>query len=464
VVSGSGANKSITYVGDGWYRCAFTATSGQGSGAQIRWSAETSAGLPGDGTSGIFVWGAQFSNSGSLDPYVYNPGAIPSSTAYYGPRFDYDPVTLAPKGLLIEEQRVNLLFRSEEISDVAWLKPNGDTVSANTSVAPNGTTTMDTFVESASTGLHTLVQSTTITANTFITASVFLKAAGRSVVKIKLSDSADINGVTVEVNLTTGAIATAATAYGTGSSASATITNFGNGVYRCTLTGTVGTGNTTATLRLRSLVTAGGSETFAGLNAAAFIVWGAQLEVGAFATSYIPTVASTVTRAGDSTTMIGSNFSNWYNQSEGTIIVQFVAITNGVNSTGGNSFPFVYDIDSAAVPTSGHSLILSAGYGPGWNTITAILGVAQATLAGSMTLGNANVRKIAYAYRTNDFAASANGGAATIDTLGDLPTNDRMSIGIQNASVGVNNFTGYMQRITYYPTRLTDAQHQALTL
>ena len=78
-----------------------------------------------------------------------------------------------------------------------------------------------------------------------------------------------------------------------------------------------------------------------------------------------------------------------------------------------------------------------------------------------MTLGNASVRKIAFAYRTNDFAASANGGAATTDTSGTLPTNDRMTIGAQN--INSNTFTGYMQRITYYPTRLTDAQLQALT-
>jgi hypothetical protein len=160
--------------------------------------------------------------------------------------------------------------------------------------------------------------------------------------------------------------------------------------------------------------------------------------------------------------MTGTNFSSWYNQSEGTIIPQFVAITNGVSSTGGSAFPFVYEIDSSAASTSNHQLILSAGYGPGWNEGTSVLGVSQVSFQDAMTLGNANVRKIAYAYRTNDFAGCANGGTVLTDTSGTLPSPDRMSIGSQNVS-GSNVFTGYIRTLTYYPSRLTNAQLQALT-
>jgi hypothetical protein len=79
-----------------------------------------------------------------------------------------------------------------------------------------------------------------------------------------------------------------------------------------------------------------------------------------------------------------------------------------------------------------------------------------------MTLGNANVRKIAYAYRTNDFAGCANGGTVLTDTSGTLPSPDRIGIGCQNANGG-NSLTGYMRAFTYYPSRLTNAQLQALT-
>jgi hypothetical protein len=112
---------AITSVGNGWYRCSVTATT---TAASLTFRVymmtdATTFSYTGDGTSGIYIFGAQLSDSASVDPYVYQPVAAPTSTAYYGPRFDYDPVTLAPKGLLIEEQRTNLLLRSEEFDNAA---------------------------------------------------------------------------------------------------------------------------------------------------------------------------------------------------------------------------------------------------------------------------------------------------------------------------------------------------------
>lgn len=110
----SGTGASIISVGNGWYRCSVirnvpdTATRSW----VILLNNGSSASYTGDGTSGIYIFGAQLSDSASLDPYVLNAGAAPSAAAYYGPRFNYDPVTLAAKGLLIGEQRSNLLLNS----------------------------------------------------------------------------------------------------------------------------------------------------------------------------------------------------------------------------------------------------------------------------------------------------------------------------------------------------------------
>jgi len=122
-VGAGSITSSITAVGDGWYRCSITATAtaSASSGLQIRISSALTTGAgnsyQGDGTSGIYLWGAQLSDSGTVDPYVYNGGsAVIASAAYYGPRFDYNPVTLAPLGLLIEEARTNLLLNSATLS------------------------------------------------------------------------------------------------------------------------------------------------------------------------------------------------------------------------------------------------------------------------------------------------------------------------------------------------------------
>ena len=69
-------------------------------------------------TSGdaVYAWGAQLSDSGSLDPYVPVYGAAVTSAAYYGPRRDFDGATLACKGLLVEQSKTNLLLNSATLS------------------------------------------------------------------------------------------------------------------------------------------------------------------------------------------------------------------------------------------------------------------------------------------------------------------------------------------------------------
>ncbi len=453
---------TITNAGNGWYRVSVTGTADSTTTTcYVNLTDGSSITYTGDGVSGAFLWGAQLSNSASVDPYVYNPGAAPTSTAYYGPRFDYNPVTLAPNGLLIEEQRVNLVFPAN--ATTGWsASPGGSmTATANAATSPDGTSNA-TKIATGDTLNSGHIWYTTFTGaiNTVYTGSAYLKAGEYTRAQISFANSGFASATRGALfDLSNGTIVA------TAASTTATITNAGNGWYRCTVTTTSdadgGAYVFDTSPKPASVTTIGGLYTPASVGLGGFL-YGAQVEAGAFATSYIPTVASTVTRAADIASMTGTNFSSWYNQSEGTIIPQFVAITNGVGSTGGSAFPFVYEIDSSAASNSNHQLILSAGYGPGWNEGTSILGVSQVSFQDAMTLGNANVRKIAYAYRTNDFAGCANGGTVLTDTSGTLPSPDRMSIGSQNVS-GSNVFTGYIRTLTYYPSRLSDAQLRALT-
>jgi hypothetical protein len=109
---------SITPVGDGWFRCAVTVAPTAGT-LEIYLAIVTSSTaarlevFSGTGERTLLLWGAQLSDSASLDPYSPVFGAAPSAAAYHGPRLDYDPVTLAAKGLLVEETRTNLYLNSE---------------------------------------------------------------------------------------------------------------------------------------------------------------------------------------------------------------------------------------------------------------------------------------------------------------------------------------------------------------
>jgi len=435
---------AITSVGNGWYRCAVTVTTGS-SVAFARAIvginktgviSATAGGLEsylGNG-SGILIWGAQLEQASAATDYTRNVGGV------FPPRFDYDPVTLAPRGLLIEEQRVNLLLRSQEFDNAAWSKLRSS-VTANATTAPDGTVTADKLVEdTTASDTHFVLQSQTASSSTTYTYSVFLKAGERT--RASLQDGAGSNAIG-NFDLSNGTVVST-------NAATATITNFGNGWYRCTITFTTGAAQTAINCRI-FLVDTGTNTSFTGNGTSGIFIYGAQLEAGAFATSYIPTVASQVTRTADVAAINAPNFASWYNQSEGTILVE--AVTFKPTSVG---------VTVLAVDVSDGGINNRHLIGPLSNLVTGRTVVGGVTQVDINTAYTANAtEKLAYAYKVNDFAFFRNGSQVGTDTSGTIPTVDRMFIG--NAAGSAAFWNGWLRSIRYYPTRLTQAQGQALT-
>ena len=427
----SSPNASITSVGNGWFRCVIEAPASSLT-CRIGISSTATAsswsfGIPvydGDGTSGIHIWGAQL-NVGSLQPYYPT-----TSSAYYGPRFDYDPVTLAPKGLLIEEQRTNLVTFSEQFDNAAWSKFNSS-VSSNSSVAPDGTSTADKLVATVDNSVHAITGINVPTGAH--TVSVFAKTGGYSWLIIRAQ------GLNTFFNLSTGTVGTVA------SGATASIASVGNGWYRCSI---IVTGNNTAAFSYR-VSNSGSTDSFAGDGTSGLFIWGAQLEAGAFATSYIPTVASQVTRSADSASMTGTNFSSWYNASEGTLFSNF-------DWLGLTSNDYCFSIGTNANNTIGLGVNTS-----GLSRFIVISGGAsQASYAFSAVTANVPI-KLAGAYKLNDFNAAAAGVTGTTDTSGTVPSATSAQF---NSSVGGgNDFNGHLRSIAYYPRRLSNTELQSIT-
>ena len=131
-----------------------------------------------------------FANVKALDPRItftrastatyYDAFGVMQTAASGVARFDSNPTTGESLGLLIEEQRTNLLTYSAQFDNAAWSKPNSDTITANTVVAPDGVLSGDAFVETTATGTHTLFQNATLVGGTVYTLSVYLQAACRS--------------------------------------------------------------------------------------------------------------------------------------------------------------------------------------------------------------------------------------------------------------------------------------------
>jgi hypothetical protein len=375
--------------------------------------------------------------------FVGSNGLI-QSAAIDAPRFDFDPVTLAPKGFLIEEQRVNLLLYSDQFDNAAWVKGNS-TVTANATTSPDGTANADKLVENTATSTHQITQQTAFVSGTTYTWSCFVKAAERSVVRVLFPAAAFTSNLTANFDIATGAWRTASPT----PSAALTLTSqaFGNGWYRITAS-TAATASVNQTILLLMCETPSSTGNYTGDGTSGVFIWGAQLEAGAFATSYIPTVASTVTRAADIAVMSGANFSSWYNQSEGTIVVS----GDSVRPIGLSPATRIFQFDDG---TSADN-IRSAGA----STLQVIDGgVTQVNISPTPAIPfDGTVFKFASAYRLNDFATVTTGAVAT-DTSGTVPTVTQLSLG-GGLSAGILN--GHLRNITYYPTRLTDAQLQAL--
>jgi hypothetical protein len=388
-----------------------------------------------DFTSGVLDSRITFTRASS-GTRVNSSGFI-ESIASNLPRFDYDPVTLAPKGLLIEEQRTNLLTYSSEFDNAVWTKTNA-TVSANVTIAPDGTLTADKL-EPATTASTSIYQSVIIAASSY-TGSVYVK---------KGSGASDANRFYLRDSTTATTLLQVAIDYDTLvityviGSTGASVQNVGNGWLRVslTITSSLTIGNT-----LRYGVCFVGNNETAGEFAYA---WGAQLEAGAFPTSYIPTTSATVTRVADNASMVGSNFSSWYNQNEGTIYSQWML---GGDNTSAN----VYNINDTTATNYIRNRYGSAGTAND-NAVT-VSSVVQQTLTATNQVALYAMYKNAMAYKQNDFARSANGTLITGST-GNIPFVSQMNIG---GIVG-DYLNGHIQSIKYYPTRLPNADLQRLT-
>lgn len=447
---GSSATAAIESAGNGWYRCAITFTPGSASACRAAMITSATAAYAeswtATGAESLYLWGAQIELGSAATSYARNFGGL------YPPRFDYDPVTKAPRGLLVEEQRTNLLLWSEEFDNASWVK-GSSTVTANAAVSPDGTMDADKVIVNNAVTLGTFsaagvrqVNSKSASAITY-TYTVYMKAGEFNSGFLFMSNAATSASARASFDLSAG-IASATVTVSAFTNASASMTPVGNGWYRCSLTAT----SDTAT-DLRCDVFPTDTVATQGNGTSGIYIWGAQLEAGAFATSYIPTVASQVTRTADAATVTGANFSRWYNQTSGTFLVEWrqggseaVQIAASVNDGTANNIMSVLNDNSSA-----------AGVTPGAAVTNG--GVAQANLTGAaITAGSTN--KTALAYALNDFAYSQNGAAALTDTSGTIPTVDRLDIGNRVSALFTN---GHIRRIKYYPARLSNAQIQALT-
>jgi hypothetical protein len=182
------------------------------------------------------------------------------------PRFTHDPVTGESLGLLVEEQRTNLLLRSEEFNSASWITSN-TSVSANQETAPSGSIAADKLIENSANSTHRVSQAVGGVLAGVMTFSIYLKSAERTSAAVSLFTSAD-GERGINVNLATGQATSSF-----GSPTSSAISSAGNGWYRVSVSLTL-----SVTATVTALVYLNTYGTYVGDNASGIFLWGAQLE------------------------------------------------------------------------------------------------------------------------------------------------------------------------------------------
>ncbi len=354
-------------------------------------------------------------------------------------RIDFDPVTGACKGLLIEEQRANLLTYSEAFDNAAWSFATNVTVTANDTTAPDGTVTADRLTKSAN---AFAVRGQGVTGATgAYTGSVYVKNGDLGKITIDLFDGAPTSLVRGVYDFASNSFTVLI-----GSAAAFSATVCPNGWLRISATATIAVANP----QLR-IYPGNATEATAGYVYA----WGAQLEAGAFPTSYIPTVASQVTRAADVASMTGANFSSWYRQDEGSFVVSG-DLVGGAAST----YPMLFsavgtdqNIDGITASWASNSGVISGNvFSGGVDTVIKPSGVAKSAGA---------TFAVSLAYAKDNAGVSVDGTTAQVDTTCTVPTNTRLLIGQPARYQPIANC--HIRSLTYYPKRLTNAELVALS-
>jgi hypothetical protein len=334
----SNATGVIESVGNGWYRCSMTFNSQSGATSPtIRIVNNAASGTGWTNGQSIYIWGAQLVEGTNALPYQK------TETRLNIPRIDYS-LGGCPN-ILLEPQRTNLLTYSNEFSNASWSKQD-ITVNSNFGISPDGTLNADKLTEGTGTAQHRISNIKTITSGVPYSVSCYVKR------DIGTRDFAFISinsGSRVYFNLTNGTVGAEILGVGT-------IEDVGNGWYKCSATGT-----STATSNTLYLAATngnqGGSETYTGDGVSSLLIYGAQLEAGAYATSYIPTTTASVTRNRDELTQSNIYTNGLITASGGTWFVDFrnnVPLTRdavvrfGLGDTSAISLNSIYFIGGAS--------------------------------------------------------------------------------------------------------------------
>lgn len=360
------------------------------------------------------------------------------------PRIDYDPVTKECRGILIEEQRTNLFTYSEDFSNTVWSKSQGTAV-AEGIAAWSGRPQYRLTATEAGAFAGRLTRAVGVSSASY-SCGFFIKRGTTNWACITVEMTAVGEGRRVWFDLVDGVVGGNATA---GSASHlwtwrAGIQKVSESEFFCWVSVDV-----TESGSLSSVIIAPDSNLSSTVSVGnSIFISGAQLEQGAFPTSYIPTTTAQVTRAADLCSV--NDLSPWYRADEGTLMADYRVPTG----RGKESYIAAFDRGTTFGPR------IQLSHTPNDKTALSVVDDAGSPVVPSLISGSGYGLSAA-AYKNNDFAISVNSSTAAVDTSGAVPTGIvRLAIGRLPGAAPLN---GHIRRIRYIPRRISNAELQSLT-
>ena len=372
-----------------------------------------------------------------------NSSNLIESVAINVPRLDYTGGSCP--SILVEPARTNLVLYSEEFENAYYARAS-TTITSNNTTAPDGTITADRLVltgtNSTSRAISRNVPITTVT--TTVTFSTFVKYIDKQYLQLTFGSGFSTNFANFD--LINGTVVG-------GTYGNAKIENYGSGWYRISITST-GISTLTCTAFIWVINSAGAlrAADSTSTGTSAYWIWGAQLEDGSNATSYIPTTTATVSRNADVISKTG--ITNLIGQTEGTIYAE-IKVTKLL----GAASRYVFHLSDGTA----NNRIYIAFSGADSNVLRARIfsgGTLQCSI-NSSALTSTGTYKLAMAYKNNDIVFYVNGIQIGTDTSATIPTCSKVDLGHNQG--GASQFNDGINNATVFQTRLTNAQLATLT-
>lgn len=443
-----GAGGSIVDFGGGWCRLIYTYTTNSTSGEiYIEPSiTNTTTTYLGNGSTSTYIWGAQLVAGSSAKEY------FATTNRQDVPRLNYQNGGGGCPSLLLEPQRTNLVTYSEQFENAAWTKTQSS-ITSNSIIAPDGNLSADKLVEGVGSVQPTVLQNLG-QLNTTLSQTVYAKAGERSILALG-SNTSDNTSAYAIFDLTNGVCKALTSA----KLASFSITSVGNGWYRCTVNFIA----STSTAGHRVVIAVGNDynasfssaisplPAYTGNGSSGLYIWGAQLEAGTYATSYIPTTSASATRVADACFKTG--ISSLIGQTQGTIFYDGIR----GNETE-EMYLFLQKNGSTGVNDSIYIIKEIAG-------ISAKVYVSgfQVNIVGGSYSINQRI-KIAFAYSSTSCALYVNGVEIGTDSSATIPTCANLQVGTYTGAPSNPIYmANKVNQVALFKTRLTNTELAQLT-